>query len=167
MRRTASRAHSRLPRMLMSNMRFSRATLISSTRCGMVHHAGVVHQAGQRAQFGVDAPNIASTCASSATSACTVMARRPARAHVGGHALGGGGVAGVVDRHVPAAGGGQAAVAAPMPRLAPVTSRTRVATVVMGSFLRSGLHQVVDLRRRGRGQPASLQVRMMASLVSK
>jgi len=54
MRRTASRAQRKLPIMLVSNMRLSRATAMSSTVVWHVHHAGVVHQGSQHAQFGVD-----------------------------------------------------------------------------------------------------------------
>ena len=78
MRRTASRAHSRLPMTLMSNMRRQRARLISSTRALTSTTPALFTSPFRRPSLASTFSNMRSTCASSATSACTVMALPPA-----------------------------------------------------------------------------------------
>ena len=77
MRRTASRAQRKLPMTLMRNMRSSRATLISSTRAGTSTMPALLTSAVRRPSLASTFSNMASTWASSPTSACTDMAVPP------------------------------------------------------------------------------------------
>lgn len=51
MRRTASRAHTKLPSTLTDHCRCRRSTLMASTRQATSTHASVVHQPAQRPQL--------------------------------------------------------------------------------------------------------------------
>jgi hypothetical protein len=123
--------------MLVSNMRRSRATLMSCTRCGWS-----------------TTPALLTSPSSGPSSASMRREHRQhlrlvghvgghgdgppaARAHVGRHAVGGRGVARVVHRHVPAGAGARRQQAAPMPRDAPVTRTVRpgVSEVLMPMIL--------------------------------
>ena len=77
MRRTASRAHSMVPMTLMSNKRRQRATSIASTRAATSTTPALLTSAVSRPNFASTVANMAKTCASFATSACTAMALPP------------------------------------------------------------------------------------------
>jgi hypothetical protein len=77
-RRSASRAQRKLPRMLTSNMRRSRATLIVSTRAPTSITPALLTRPASGGSSASRRAYIASTWASSATSACTASARPPA-----------------------------------------------------------------------------------------
>ena len=77
MRRTASRAHPKLPITLMENMRCSRAALISSTRCVTSTTPALLTSARSGGSSASMRAYIASTCASSATSAWMASACPP------------------------------------------------------------------------------------------
>ncbi|MCY1379514.1 hypothetical protein D9M69_672410 [compost metagenome] len=77
MRFTASRAQTKLPITLTRNMRSSRATLISSTRACTSTTPALFTSAVRRPSLASIFANIASTWASSPTSACTAMAVPP------------------------------------------------------------------------------------------
>ncbi len=77
MRRTASRAHSRLPITLMSNMRRQRAMSISSRRARRSTTPALFTRPVRRPSLASICSNMRSTCASSSTCACTAMARPP------------------------------------------------------------------------------------------
>ncbi len=77
MRRTASRAHRKLPITLMRSMRSSRFASISSTRAVASTTPALLTSAVRRPSFASTLRNIASTCASLPTSACTVIALPP------------------------------------------------------------------------------------------
>ena len=77
MRLTASRAHTKLPSTLVSNIRLSRATLRSSTRVATSTTPALLTSAVRRPSLASILANMASTSASTLTSACTVMAVPP------------------------------------------------------------------------------------------
>ena len=108
MRRSASREQLSVPKTLMANMRWTRAALISSTRAATSTTPALLTSPESAPASRSSAWNIATTWASSATSACSTQARRPAARTCRGHGVGRGLVARVVDGDVPAARGGEA-----------------------------------------------------------
>ena len=77
MRRTASRAQTKLPVTLMRNMRSSRCTLIWSTRARTSTTPALLTSAVRRPSLASTFSNMATTWASSPTSPCTVIALPP------------------------------------------------------------------------------------------
>jgi hypothetical protein len=77
MRLMASRAQTMVPITLMSNMRLRRATLMPSTRAIWSTTPALFTSAVRHPSLASTFSNIASTWASMATSACTVMALPP------------------------------------------------------------------------------------------
>ncbi len=78
MRLTASRAQRKEPNTLISNMRRSRARVMASTRVVRSTTPALLTRPSSRPSLASTFSNMASTCASSATSAWTVMAWPPA-----------------------------------------------------------------------------------------
>ena len=77
MRRTASRAHSRLPSTLVSNMRRQRAQSISSSRAVVSTTPALFTSPAMGPNLASTVANMRSTSASLATSARTLMALPP------------------------------------------------------------------------------------------
>ena len=107
MRRTASRAHSIEPITLMSNIRRHRAMSISSTLALTSTTPALFTRPSRGPSLASICLNMASTCASLATSACTAMALPPAGPDGAHHLVGCQRVRGVVHRHRPARSRGE------------------------------------------------------------